>query len=288
MHTYFNPRTPCGVRRNGRDKHAHATNFNPRTPCGVRPLILILILPWQSISIHAPHAGCDIREFGAYSWDSKFQSTHPMRGATHFCNLGDCIRRFQSTHPMRGATLLVSLLPRPRLGFQSTHPMRGATARDARRARVSVISIHAPHAGCDSRTSYLCWSSCISIHAPHAGCDADMRHAGRVKAISIHAPHAGCDPSRCRCAPMLRNFNPRTPCGVRRRSALLCCMPVSHFNPRTPCGVRQYKHQRGPPKQEISIHAPHAGCDGTRHLPHAVGKYFNPRTPCGVRRGWSW
>ena len=57
-----------------------------------------------------------------------------------------------------------------------------------------------------------------------------------------------------------RNFNPRTPCGVRLR-----IIPViSDF-------------------QGISIHAPRAGCD--QRVPFRLRETpdFNPRTPCGVR-----
>ena len=62
-----------------------------------------------------------------------------------------------------------------------------------------------------------------------------------------------------------RNFNPRTPCGVRPAPAALhTCF--AHFNPRTPCGVRP-------------------SCGGSISWPGN----FNPRTPCGVRppdHGW--
>ena len=79
---YFNPRTPCGVRRilrgcSSEDFGFQSThpmrgatsyklnslrkrlNFNPRTPCGVRPVSEARLNDRQRISIHAPHAGCD-------------------------------------------------------------------------------------------------------------------------------------------------------------------------------------------------------------------------------------
>ena len=62
---YFNPRTPCGVRREIRRQKRDEKNFNPRTPCGVR-----------------------LRIFPADTANPRFQSTHPMRGATRFCVLG--------------------------------------------------------------------------------------------------------------------------------------------------------------------------------------------------------
>ena len=79
----------------------------------------------------------------------QFQSTHPLRGATHsIAYLYECLE-FQSTHPLRGATNVHYLYqfadiyfnPRTPCGvrrkrskdmnaavaFQSTHPLRGAT-----------------------------------------------------------------------------------------------------------------------------------------------------------------
>ena len=81
----------------------------------------------------------------------------------------------------------------------------------------------------------------------------------------------------------LRNFNPRTPCGVRP------CQPGAYcrqddFNPRTPCGVRPLLPVLITPGTPISIHAPLAGCDAL-YSPAgcAATADFNPRTPCGVR-----
>ena len=57
------------------------------------------------------------------------------------------------------------------------------------------------------------------------------------------------------------NFNPRTPCGVRRAHPFWLTS-LSDFNPRTPCGVRPVKTSSGYEYFD-----------------------FNPRTPCGVRPG---
>ena len=122
--------------------------------------------------------------------------------------------------------------------------------------------------------------------------------------ISIHAPARGATRSATTGAHTFRHFNPRTregcdsfrntprsasqrfqsthPRGVRPQSWSFCCQR-SHFNPRTPCGVRREvwdRHRRG---QQISIHAPHAGCDPCGNPRKLRGKNFNPRTPCGVR-----
>jgi len=80
-----------------------------------------------------------------------------------------------------------------------------------------------------------------------------------------------------------RDFNPRTPCGVRPVSPGDVGGANLDFNPRTPCGVRHRlfkRHRLSPP---ISIHAPRAGCDHPLRRPRASHSHFNPRTPCGVR-----
>ena len=101
----------------------------------------------------------------------------------------------------------------------------------------------------------------ISIHAPLAGCD--LGFFARQKygfSISIHAPLAGCDAGYHARNWQKHDFNPRTPCGVRRKVA-------NYF------GVTV----------EISIHAPLAGCDSEIVSVQPTAFNFNPRTPCGVR-----
>ena len=83
MDRYFNPRTPCGVRLPGRlSSRRILRHFNPRTPCGVRHVNGAMKAIFKKISIHAPHAGCDIVTSMRGALLSVFQSTHPMRGAT--------------------------------------------------------------------------------------------------------------------------------------------------------------------------------------------------------------
>ena len=79
------------------------------------------------------------------------------------------------------------------------------------------------------------------------------------------------------------DFNPRTPRGVRR-------LPVhqhrhtANFNPRTPRGVRLTAGSQINTKvRKISIHAPREGCDCTGTGAVRRTGDFNPRTPRGVR-----
>ncbi len=241
----FNPRTPCGVRRKKPAFSPSATDFNPRTPCGVRPAYDSHLSNCRRISIHAPLAGCD-KETVAYILREGLISIHaPLAGC-------DSMRQRASAA----------------MSFQSTHPLRGATRRRHGAVCAILISIHAPLAGCDClrraasanaiyfnprtpcgvrpfRGSIRSKFTQISIHAPLAGCDVrGLRPAVQLH-ISIHAPLAGCDVSALHLAPPARNFNPRTPCGVRLYN-FERVNPRSDFNPRTPCGVRR---QNGTKKQ---------------------------------------
>ena len=56
------------------------------------------------ISIHAPREGCDKDAVGNVIDGAKFQSTHPVRGATSLPVRSRTACLFQSTHPVRGAT----------------------------------------------------------------------------------------------------------------------------------------------------------------------------------------
>ena len=197
-HSNFNPRTPRGVRHDRPHIVDALRDFNPRTPRGVRPTSGIALLDGTG----------------------GFQSTHPARGATPGAIFMLFRKRFQSTHPARGATVgqlstsspMSISIHAPREGcdckppycildtfpFQSTHPARGATAQVTHSGIHTVISIHAPREGCDAH-SLLIPSTSLSI--------------------SIHAPREGCDPLRRNTHPAdRRNFNPRTPRGVRQQS----------------------------------------------------------------------
>ena len=170
--------------------------------------------------------------------------------------------------------------------FQSTHPLRGATRHSVLQRGDGDISIHAPPAGCDvGHQSAGRQGHHISIHAPPAGCDEHCHVDILVQIlISIHAPPAGCDTAAWASIRRCTYFNPRTPCGVRRGSALVATGAIL-FQSTHPLrgatdgglGVDQTLHlfqsthplrgatdHAGPGLRlrRISIHAPPAGCDG--------------------------
>ena len=146
--------------------------------------------------------------------------------------------------------------------FQSTHPLRGATVYDANRAMWHRISIHAPLAGCDNTTLNRCMTS-TPFQSTHplrgATWPTSRRKQSKEKFQSTH-PLRGATRDRGLMAAQLRDFNPRTPCGVRRWVNAVLARRVD-FNPRTPCGVRLRDTSPIADQRDISIHAPLAGCD---------------------------
>ena len=144
--------------------------------------------------------------------------------------------------------------------FQSTLPVRGATFFTAIGQRKKGISIHAPRAGSDDVAPVRYGEWIISIHAPRAGSDGMVRHIQKAEYISIHAPRAGSDHVTIRQGYWYTNFNPRSPCGERRKA---CGNQngAAYFNPRSPCGERPILGRKAPECFYISIHAPRAGSD---------------------------
>ena len=107
-------------------------NFNPRTPCGVRP-------------------GQDTHQ----DWKKRFQSTHPLRGATDRSCRFSCLCTISIHAPLAGCDLSLSPVMCRSVLFQSTHPLRGATLFIFLLTPRLFISIHAPLAGCDSKIAEI-------------------------------------------------------------------------------------------------------------------------------------
>ena len=212
--------------------------------------------------------------------------------------------KFQSMHPLRGATS--RNLEKPRIIVISIHaPLAGCDRGGSMTALTRLISIHAPLAGCDIRlrsggrlaanfnpctpcgvrpaqAAGRRWMEDFNPCTPCGVRPTATTIANIICQISIHAPLAGCDRRRVHTLPRSTNFNPCTPCGVRpsvaRRRG-----EQNGFQSMHP--LRGATGRRGGKEdhQAISIHAPLAGCD--RPMPSAGRSIwnFNPCTPCGVR-----
>ena len=196
---YFNPRTPCGVRRRCASSYVNVitfqsthpvwgattkstgwcsskNNFNPRTPCGVRPWAVSGLTTNILISIHAPRVGCDQEQLYRVLRAILFQSTHPVWGATAQ-SIGESYESYISIHaPRVGCDLTPWRLLARMQRFQSTHPVWGATVG-----------------------AWNGWNVAMDFN-PRTPCGVRPAATLAVPAASAY-------------------FNPRTPCGVRLHSS---------------------------------------------------------------------
>ena len=216
----------------------------------------------ETISIHAPRAGCDSLAHFCDVKLTRFQSTHPVRGATFSASTGPFRSgNFNPRTPCgvrpaddKSATFRHYFNPRTPCGvrqrrhiraahldiFQSTHPVRGATSGcGGKHQRLPIFQSTHPVRGATAIPDNAVY--CLQFQSTH--------------------PVRGATSTGCRCPARSSHFNPRTPCGVRRRR---WCASDSerNFNPRTPCGVRPAVLPPSVKSVLISIHAPRAGCDG--------------------------
>ena len=128
--SYFNPRTPCGVRRqfpNG--TLPTAASFQSMHPSrGATPFGRTTERLHVAISIHAPLAGCDQPARCSSRQGHHFNPRTPC-GVRRLCPLSllVLIGYFNPRTP-RGVRLREQNFLRFLVSFQSTHPLRGATA----------------------------------------------------------------------------------------------------------------------------------------------------------------
>ena len=123
---------------------------------------------------------------------SRFQSTHPARGATVRGGRPGSHRKNFNPRTPRGVRLLQEQEAELEQVFQSTHPARGATHRHIQGRQYSKISIHAPREGCDSSGLTRCAISHVfqSTH-PARGATANFTKEQRVCLAQFAYLHKG-------------------------------------------------------------------------------------------------
>ena len=136
----------------------------------MRLAVLGIQVNCKAVSIHAPRVGCDTRAGAHSGFDSPFQSTHPVWGATgslyyyfvvymvsiHAPRVGcDSKERKGCFNPRTpcGVRQDNTIADDDAEMFQSTHPVWGATSFRASSIRFAIVSIHAPRVGCDKLVS---------------------------------------------------------------------------------------------------------------------------------------
>ena len=201
---------------------------------------LCRVLSRHTISIHAPRVGCDVLH------------------AIELCLISDF-------NPRTPCGVRPAPFRKPRRRMLNFNPRTPCGVRPGTGDAVPDHQDFNPRTPCGVRLWTRLHSrsvTCISIHAPRAGCDSDP--ASRPS----HRAH----------------FNPRTPCGVRRCRSRPTRRSRRTFQSTHPVRGATRSRAEDQAGQDISIHAPRAGCDAARRTLSAVSAHFNPRTPCGVRR----
>ena len=141
------------------------------------------------ISIHAPHAGCDVLQTRGLEKLKEFQSTHPVWGATSTAAYLNPIVKLISIHA-------------PRVGCDQSGTATSHWQHD--------FNPRTPCGGCDLQRKKTLPTTQISIHAPRVGCDQSEPSSVSTFAISIHAPARGATPPLSLSYAAMPYFNPRT------------------------------------------------------------------------------
>ena len=128
------------------------------------------------------------------------------------------------------------------------------------------ISIHAPLAGCDPIFRRRALSAGISIHTPLAGCDDTLSDA-EYDAMTFQSTHPSRGAtSRRRCVRAgRRDFNPRTPRGVRHEAKMdpIWLQAFQSTHPSRGATIDGGKH---PFWMEFQSTHPSRGATGTQNL----------------------
>ena len=164
----FNPRSPCGERLNTLNELAKALDFNPRSPCGERRECCRVCAMSYYFN---PRSPCGERRLSVtgHFYPIGFQSTLPLRGATHPSHHIFC-RRIISIHA----------------------PLAGSDEDIPYFLNAYRISIHAPLAGSDFLPLSALRALDISIHAPLAGSDSwQYWHPGLTSSFQSTLPLRG-------------------------------------------------------------------------------------------------
>ena len=169
------------------------------------------------ISTHAPLAGRDNRLQYASNQTKLFQPTRPLRGATKTDVSRSCWTRFQPTRPLRGATGQATEAA-AHLAFQPTRPLRGATRLTL--PPFGRIAHFNPRAPCGARLQLFRSVVDFLLFQPTRPLRGATAGASLVRVIPVFQPTRplrGATSSGTARTTTYTYFNPRAPCGARRK-----------------------------------------------------------------------
>ena len=251
----------------------------------------------------------------AQTEQKQFQSSRSLRTATQNQQRRRCHSwQFQSSRSLRTATRDFQLLMKRIRKFQSSRSLRTATVRASAPTGALPISILAVLADRD----FVCKAIKIIIRYfnPRGPCgprpgssffpvgvmtfqsSRSLRTATLLPppeiavppGISILAVLADRDVISTITGFFIFDFNPRGPCGPRRRPGRRCTSSSWNFNPRGPCGPRQQRRTKDLPRlcTKRRIFSPHqkvfCGKDGkTNVFPPLPRAFSGANLPGSVR-----
>ena len=169
---------------------------------------------------------------------------------------------------MWGATPRQTAYEKGRI-FQSTLPVWGATPGYS--PTVSTIPDFNPRSPCGERQDGVdrgVLRSGFQSTLPVWGATYGGELVERDKVFQSTLPVWGATDRPCDDIKRRKDFNPRSPCGERRRVSRCNKYGGDYFNPRSPCGERQQLHQGQRRVVGISIHAPRVGSDDSCRVLH--------------------
>ena len=102
--SYFNPRSPCGERPVRFLPSSRIFEFQSTLPMRGATFARLFFTPKQTISIHAPHAGSDLKSVFSAPKFTNFNPRSPCGERRLLFLALASMTIFQSTLPMRGAT----------------------------------------------------------------------------------------------------------------------------------------------------------------------------------------
>ena len=259
----FNPRSPCGERRNiGRCNKVDLL-FQSTLPVRGATLNRSYQVPPSLISIHAPRAGSDFFVLRQIVLGLGISIHAPRAGSDGATARGRrCGRVFQSTLPVRGATTYQALSKEYREDFNPRSPC-GERPYQALSKEYREDFNPRSRAGSDRTGGGLpCSSRRFQSTLPVRGATSLHRQHYRLVQISIHAPRAGSDHRQARPASRQWIFQSTLPVRGATLPRLYGGRRDFYFNPRSPCGERPSQLSGVTSLVMISIHAPRAGSDG--------------------------
>ena len=200
---HFNPRAPCGARRDGAVVRLVQPRFQPTRPLRgatalpFRAYALVIFqptrplrgatdtipcrIPVTSISIHAPLAGRDNWRFMLSMPPSRISTHAPLVGRDSLMPRRCCtMSKFQPTRPLRGATLSISFVWRSRFNFNPRAPCGARLTTIGRSSPILAFQPTRPLRGATTPLVVFQRHDGISTHAPLAGRDAIHSFTRRV------------------------------------------------------------------------------------------------------------